>query len=74
MARERAKEGILERTAGFMKRLNYALGGVAIAGAVAFESATLAAIGVLQFAEGAVWKWLKERRSKKAQPRLQMAT
>jgi hypothetical protein len=65
MRKEHAGKGPLERFAGFAERLNYFLGAVAVAGAVVFESVALGVLGALQFAEGRVWKWLKERRAKK---------
>jgi hypothetical protein len=70
MTKEQGKPGLLERGAGFMKRLNYFLGGAALAGALIAPpefQAILVAFGVLQFAEGAVWKWLEKRRANKTQ-------
>jgi hypothetical protein len=71
---EKRPRGALERFAGFAERLNYALGALAVGAAVIFpEAATpLIVFGVLQFAEGAVWKWLKDRRTRKLN--LQAAT
>lgn len=80
MAAEQGKRGFLERSAGFLERLNYALGAVAVAGAFVFpEHATgFLLFGALQFAEGAVWKWLKDRKARKqaakAQPKLAAVT
>jgi hypothetical protein len=73
MSGEQAKQGVVERSAGFLKRLNYAIGAVAVGGALLFESAGLAAFGALQFAEGAVWSWLEKRRGAKQASGMKMA-
>ena len=74
MPKEQGNHGVVERSAGFLKRLNYAIGSVAVAGAVVFESAGLAAFGALQFAEGALWSWLEKRRQKKTVTSLRPAS
>lgn len=71
MGSRREKKGLLERGAGLFERLNHAVGAAALTGAVILESAPLAVFGALQFAEGAIWNYLKNRsgRNKKvAQP------
>ena len=77
MAKEQGQKGLLERAAGTMERLNYALGAVAVGGALLFPEAApvLIAFAGLQLVEGMGWKWLKNRRAAKQQAKLgKMAT
>ena len=51
-----------------MERLNYALGAIAISGALIFPEAApvLLSFTALQVVEGVAWKWIKDRHSQKA--------
>jgi hypothetical protein len=71
MAKEQGGKGFIERGANFFEKLHYAIGAVAIAGAVAFESAGLAVVGAWEIAHGALWNFIKNRSAKK--PKLQPA-
>jgi hypothetical protein len=66
MAKEQEK-GLLERSAGFFERLHYAIGGVALVGAVVLPelSAPLALFGAYEIVHGAVWNWIKNKTAKK---------
>lgn len=69
--------GAIERGADFFKRLNYVLGGLALAGAIILPppaSEYLLLFAGLQFAEGAVWKYIQNKRAAKSKtPKLQPA-
>ena len=64
MANEQGK-GLIERGAGFFEKLHFAIGAVAIGGALAFESTTLAVVGAWEIAHGALWNFIKHRAAKK---------
>jgi hypothetical protein len=66
MAKEQAK-GLLESGAGFFERLHYAIGGVALVGAVVLPEFTgpLAVFGAYEIVHGAVWNWIKNKTAKK---------
>jgi hypothetical protein len=65
MAKEQAKKGIFERGSAFFERLHIAIGAVALAGAVALESATLGAVAVWEGAHAVFWNWAKKKSAKK---------
>jgi hypothetical protein len=68
MAREQAKQGIIERGAAFFEKLHYGLGAAAIAGALIAPEAIAAPLivfGAYEIAHGALWNWIKNRSSKK---------
>ena len=72
MAKEQGQKGFLERAAGTMERLNYALGAVAVGGALLFPEAApvLIAFAGLQLVEGMAWKWLKDRKANKQKTKI----
>ena len=68
MSKEQGNKGLIERGAGFFEKLHYAIGAVALVGAVAFESVALTVIGAWEIAHGALWGFIKNRSAKKPQP------
>ena len=66
MSKEQQK-GLIERGANFFEKLNYGLGATALIGALIYPPAEtiLVTFAALQFAEGALWSWVKNRSHKK---------
>lgn len=69
MNKEQGKKGIFERGAAFYEKLNYGLGAAAIAGSLIAPPEVapfLVAFGALQFAEGALIRWIRKGGARKA--------
>ena len=66
---EEQQKGLIEHGASFFEKLNYGLGAAALVGALIYPPAEtiLIAFAALQFAEGALWNWIKNRAGKKKQ-------
>ncbi|HSW78776.1 MAG TPA: hypothetical protein VLF88_02050 [Candidatus Babeliales bacterium] len=65
MAKEQSK-GLLEKGAGFFEKLHYAIGGVALIGAVALPeiASPLAVFGAYEIVHGVLWTFIKNGVSK----------
>ena len=63
---EEQQKGLIEHGASFFEKLNYGLGAAALVGAYIYPpaEAILVAFAALQFAEGALWNWAKNRTTK----------
>lgn len=74
MKQEQAKKGLVERGAGFFKRIHYALGAVALGAGLAFESSVATIVGIYElghgFVLGAIEKWAaKQKQTGKVIPK-----
>lgn len=60
----------IDRGLAFYEKLQYGIGAVALAGALVLPefSGPLVAYGVFQFAQGALVRWVRNRRNIKAGP------